>query len=379
MSASPPPEEILLTPLRTPEDWRLARPEVDAFAAQCPPAPWLNRVHCESLHTLFWPGATVWWLRIQSEGADIGMMFLKEERAGSGLRACRVLRSLDAMTLQTGSLWAPAGMETRAARALLRHLGRVARETGADLIRLYRQEEAMARLIADAAEHAGRRAEIGLFTMGQRIHLEDDLDAYLARVGSKRVRDIRRRARKMAAELGAEPVLARHRGDLFARPGFDAVWSRYESLRRESWQIRELDRSGSADPAAVESHLRALSGHWSALGRLELVEYLLGGELLAAHLNVVMPDRVWMIVMNHDPRWRLYGTGMQLLLHMLETGHALGDRLHELGGEANDWKRDWATGEVPIHEITLPLDSVRARVWSLANRLGARRKAPGAG
>ncbi len=371
------PDQLLLTPLRTDADWRLARAEVDSFAARCPPSPWLNRTHCESLHMLFWPGATVWWLRVQSDGVDIGMMFLKEELTGSGLRACRVLRSLDAMTLQTSSLWAPADMQTQAARVLLRNLGTVARETRADLIRLYRQEAGAARLIADAAEHAGRQAEVRLFTMGQRIHLDDNLDTYFAHVGSRRVRDIRRRARKMAAELGEEPVLARHRGDLCARPGFEALWNRYEAMRGASWQMRELGQSGSADPAAVESHLRALCGHWSGLGRLELVEYLLGDALLAAHLNVLMPDRVWMVVMNHDPRWRHYGTGMQLLLQMLETGHALGDRLHELGGEANDWKRDWATGEVPIHEITLPLDSVRARIRSFLSRVAGRARSGG--
>lgn len=365
------PGRIECVPLRTAEGWDAARPAIEAFTAGLDTDnPWANAVHAGELHRLFWPGETVWWSTLRDEGTEpVGMMLLKQEDRRGRAGRTRVLRSLDAMVAETASLWCRESDRAVAEAVLAGGLGDVARATGADFLRLYRQPDAPARSLAGALATAHIPHETGLFTTAKGIVLPDDFEEYTRAVGSKRIRDIRRRARKLARETGTEPVFWMRSGDLFADPGFDATWRRLEDLRARSWQMEETAASGKADPTAVAAYTHAMAREWSRAGALEIAGYEVRGELVATHLNVRGGGRTWMVLMNHDPEWRSHGVGMQLLLRMLETAHARGDRAFELGGEATDWKADWTNADAPVRQLAVALPTMRGRAWGLAKRL----------
>jgi len=362
---------IDLQPLRTKVDWAAARPALETFAATLHTDPWENVDHAQQLHDLFWPDATVWWLRLRAtSGRDVGMMLLGQEDGSGPWGRMRVLRSLDAMLLETSSLWSSAQDLVTASSVLSAHLPAIAKATGADLVRLYRQSPVPARALAEALRSARCPHESRIFTTAKRIVLPEDFADYVRFVGSKRVRDIRRRARKLAIDTGSEPRFWMRAGDLFAQPGFESVWLAFEHLRAQSWQMSETAASGKADPRDVAAYTRAMAQAWSRAGALEIAGLELGGQLVAAHLNVRGDGRTWMVLMNHDPRWRSHGVGMQLLLRMLETAHSQGDRVFELGGEATSWKDSWTNAEAPVQQLTVALPSVFGRVWGLGKTWG---------
>lgn len=339
---------VSVTKLQSPEDWEEALSSFARLEGFSATDPWQDCMHCRSMQEVFWDQEPLWMVLVEDGGTPVLMSILKKEHR-SGLERA-VLRSIDSMVLYTDSLWsAPEHIDS--ALSLLRGQARViSRTLGVDAIELYRQSRAESQRFAPYQR--------SLFTTALKIDLSQGIESWHEHIGSKRYRDIQRRGRKLSREH-AEPVIRHRRGDLFSLEGFEEDWKAYEALRRGSWQLVASESSGKSSVTQIEQYVSKMARHWSSKGSLELVEMLVDGSLVASHLNIVSEDRIWMYVMNHDPDWRSYGVGMQLLVSMIESDFDRGERLFELGGEANDWKLDFTNGADPVYSLRLSMPTFR--------------------
>lgn len=334
--------------LQSPEDWEDALRYYSLLEGFSAADPWQDCMHCRSMQEVFWEGEPLWLLKVEEAGTPLLMSILKKERRG-GLER-EVLRSIDSMVLYTDSLWCASEHIDRAL-ALLRNEARViSRTLGVDAVELYRQSKRESELFFPYQRN--------LFTTALKIDLRNGLDSWYDHIGSKRYRDIKRRMRKLSREH-SEPVIRHRRGDLFALEGFEEDWKAYEALRRGSWQLVASESSGKSSVSQIEQYVSQMARHWSSQGTLELIEMLIDDTLVASHLNIVSEDRIWMYVMNHDPDWRAYGVGMQLLVSMIESEYERGSCHFELGGEANDWKLDFTNGSEPVYSLRLSMPTLR--------------------
>ncbi len=342
--------KVAVDQLVTASDWLDAEKLYQTLLDFTPDDPWQNCTHCRSMQEVFWPDEPLWLITVTEDSALLLMSILRLEKTG-GLEK-KVLRSVDAMVLYTDSLWCAPRHKRRALAILTRNLKTLARPAGCDALKLYRQS-------SQAADSSDDTVKKQLFTTALQIDLREGIAPWYEHLGQKRLRDIRRRGRKLAAEADEEVSYSRLRGNLFAREGFSSTWQRYEELRRSSWQLQESEASGKSSIDGIERYVRAMARYWSEHEILELAELTIGQKPAASHLNILLNDRIWMYVMNHDARWRSYGVGMQLLLAMIEDEFQQGAALFELGGEANDWKLSYTNNSVPVYSLRYSLPTLR--------------------
>lgn len=344
--------------IRTEADWQRVYPRIEEFLSRGKRDPWQNAEHCRSLHTIFWQEEVLWLVTLHEGPVPAAMILLKEESSERKFEK-RILRSIDTMVLHTSSLWSAPEVGDAVVQMFFDARKAITRETHTDAVYLYRQSPGISRVYGSSSQIAS----VKQFTTGLCIDLEEGIDPWYDHVGKKQINDIHRRERKMSRDLKTIPTFRRRRGDLFADASFAEDWRQYEHMRRHSWQMLQLEETGYADISAVERYVRNMAGYWSSKGQLELVEMHIDGKLAAAHLNIIDGDTMWMYVMNHDPAFRSYGVGMQLLLWMITDSYENSQTKHwNLGGEANQWKSKWTNSSQDIYTVGIPLMTARSSV-----------------
>jgi len=129
--------------------------------------------------------------------------------------------------------------------------------------------------------------------------------------------ELRRRRRRLAEELGTEPVLA----DRTANP---AAVERY--LRLEGSQGYKSETGGAmATQAGGPEFFGDMCLRFAADGRLHLLALEAGGQTLAMEVWLRGGDGLFLFKNAYDKRYARYGPGVQLQIAAMEHFHAATD------------------------------------------------------
>ena len=191
-------------------------------------------------------------------------------------------------------------------------------------------------------ERAVRKATAGRLVVERTIQrspyveIDGDWDAYRRTVGSKRLREVRRRRRRLAAE-GALSVEFHTRGEDLDRmldEGFAAEGSGWKADRGTAIVSRPETRAFYREVA-----------RWAAgRGSLVLAFLRVDGRVAAFDLCLAQDDRTYVLKGGYDPAFRAFAPRTLLLHDSLERAFAQGARSYEFLGANEDYKLPWATG-----------------------------------
>lgn len=160
-------------------------------------------------------------------------------------------------------------------------------------------------------------------------------DDYLASLGVKLRRELRRRRRRLEEQGRVELSVDDGRGDL------DKLLT--EGFRVEGSAWKEARGTAIASQDATAAFYREIA-HWAAgRGSLRLAYLRLDGRALAFDFGIEEDGRHYLLKTGFDPGFRGLSPGMLLRFLMLARAFELGLRSYEFLGTDEPWKLDWTS------------------------------------
>jgi CelD/BcsL family acetyltransferase involved in cellulose biosynthesis len=201
-------------------------------------------------------------------------------------------------------------------------------------------------------------------------------DGYEAALSTKKLREMRRRQRRLASDVGTVGFeIVDGAGD------WESVLAAGTAVEASGWK----GTAGSAvtsDPA-TESFYRSVA-QWAAREKLLQIAVLRAGDSVVA-FDLALSDgfRTWLLKTGYDDRFAPYSPGTLLRYEVLK--HAFGSGLdsYEFTGEAEPWKTEWTAATRPVEMIDFFARGVRGALQlgrvrlERALRVRARRLAAG--
>jgi CelD/BcsL family acetyltransferase involved in cellulose biosynthesis len=205
-----------------------------------------------------------------------------------------------------------------------------------DVCFLYGGSDELRDLRAAAAE-AGHRVQTRTCQRSPFVEVDGDWDAYEERVPSKRLREVRRRRRKLSAQ-GAVTID-------FARPGaddLDDLLGDGFSVGGSGWK----NERGTAILSSPEtrSFYTEVAGWAAARGWLTLAFLRVDGRPAAFDMCLEAHGRIYVLKGGYDTELRSFAPRTILLYESLRRAFASGARSYEFLGADEKYKLPWATG-----------------------------------
>jgi CelD/BcsL family acetyltransferase involved in cellulose biosynthesis len=192
------------------------------------------------------------------------------------------------------------------------------------------------RAVRDAAAAANRLVVDRSIQRSAYVEIDGDWDGYRSEVGSKALREVRRRRRKLEAEGGVTVE--------FRRPGedLDELLEQGYAVEGSGWK----DEQGTAIASRPETRRFYTDvARWAAeQGWLVLAFLRVDGRVAAFDFCLEHGGRTYVLKGGYDPAFRAFGPRTLLLHDSLERAFALGMRSYEFLGADEEYKRRWATG-----------------------------------
>jgi ribosomal protein S18 acetylase RimI-like enzyme len=368
---------VSVTRLTGEADWRSFRARAEALEAASPPSPWAGWAFWFTAWERAHDRAPAWLVEVSDDARPLAMAVLREEPARRGGLTMRTLRAFDQvhfMRAPAALARADAGEEAWA--ALARGIDEACRESGADLVTLYRQDSAAATRLAEALRAAGRAPRLATFTQAARVVIDGDWEALAAGPFKKTRKNVARTRRKLQRERGNAPALEVVDARALDDAGYGRALARYEALEDLSWQGDWERGSARVDPEARRRYDRAVFEIWRARGLLELRFLCVGDQDAAFALCLRDPARTWVLRIGFDPAYKDYGAGRMLLLESLAEVQGEARRVFELGGEVVGWKTRWATEMQDVLSLEWAGPGWKGRLWAAVQQARATRRAP---
>lgn len=268
---------------------------------------------------------------------------LPERRRLAGFPA-RILRSLtDDHSQRFDLLLDPADAEA-GARALVAHLQR---RRGWDAVELQSvpQNCAAAQFFVDAAIAAGFSVGDWPSMVSPYLTLPPTVAALDKQLGSKFRGNLRRRAKKLAAEVG--PLsLERVDGRDLARTDGASVAAALDALLDEGFALEAAGWKGAAGTAiacspSLRARYRAVAHAWAARGELACYFLRAGDRRVAFHFALVGGGVYYLFKPGFDPALASYGPGHLLVDLVARDLIARGIGELDFLGDDMPWKREW--------------------------------------
>jgi CelD/BcsL family acetyltransferase involved in cellulose biosynthesis len=142
------------------------------------------------------------------------------------------------------------------------------------------------------------------------------------------------------------------------------IMSEAIAFKRRWMEARGLWSSGYAHGAS--------NAFTSPLARSEqfLVARLAVGDTTAAvEAGFVIGDRYWSLTQSYNERFACHAPGRLLMWHFIDHCATRGIDWLDFLAPAHGYKRDWATGEMPVRDHLIPL-STKGLVWARALKFG---------
>ncbi|MDB4970133.1 MAG: cellulose biosynthesis (CelD)-like protein, partial [Myxococcales bacterium] len=261
---------------------------------------------------------------------------LVERRRLAGVPA-RVLRSLSDDHSQRFDLLLDPACAADATRALVAHLAR-ARDWDAVELQVILDGNSAAQELVDAARAAGFPVGDWPSMVSPYLALPPTVAELDKRLGSKFRGNLRRRAKKLEADVG--PVsLERVDGSGISAIQLDAILDEGFALEAAGWK-GELGTAIACD-TRLRARYKALAHAFAARGQLACYFLRAGTRRVAFHYAIVDADTYYLFKPGFDPALATYGLG-----HLLVDAVArdlIARNLGELDflGDDMPWKRDW--------------------------------------
>ena len=172
------------------------------------------------------------------------------------------------------------------------------------------------------------------------VPLADGWEAYEARLAARRLREIRRRRRRLS-----------DRGDLAievhdGRTDLERLLEDVVAVEGSGWkdEARTAIRAG----ADTRRFYRSVAAWAADRGWLRLAFLRLDGRPLAADLSLEEGGAHYLLKTGYDPAYAGFGPGLLLRHAMLERAFREGLDSYELLGTDDPWKREWADRVRPL-------------------------------
>ncbi|HEX8075666.1 MAG TPA: GNAT family N-acetyltransferase [Thermoleophilaceae bacterium] len=187
-----------------------------------------------------------------------------------------------------------------------------------------------------AAERSGYRTNVRTIQRSPYVEIDGDWDAYVAGVGGKIRRELRRRRRKLEATGHVSVEFAQPRREVagLVAEGLEVEGSGWKSDRGTAIASRPETRRFYTEVATW-----AASRGWLLLAFLRV-----GGRVAAFDLCLEHDGRVYVLKGGYDPAYRAFAPRTILLHASLERAFARTMRSYEFLGTDEDYKLRWATG-----------------------------------
>lgn len=192
------------------------------------------------------------------------------------------------------------------------------------------------RALRDAATAADRLVVDRPMQRSLYVETDGDWEAYRGHVGSKQLREVRRRRRKLEAEGRVSVEFRRPEEDLdeLLRDGFAVEGSGWKS---------ERGTAIASDPDTLRFYTEvarwAAEEGWLVLGFLRV-----DGRVAAFDLCLEHGGSTYVLKGGYDPAFRAFAPRTLLLHDSLMRAFESGTRSYEFLGADEDYKRRWATG-----------------------------------
>ena len=192
------------------------------------------------------------------------------------------------------------------------------------------------RAFIDAAARAGQRVVVRTMQRSLHVEVDGDWESYRRRIGSKALRELRRRRRLLEAEGRVEVD--------FHTPG-----ERLQGLLEDGFAVEgsgwKTER-GTAIVSRPETHrfYTDIAGWAAERGWLLLAFLRVDGRVAAFDLCLEYGGRIYVLKGGYDPAFRAFAPRTILLHDSLERAFARGARSYEFLGADEEYKRRWATG-----------------------------------
>lgn len=160
-------------------------------------------------------------------------------------------------------------------------------------------------------------------------------DDYLASLGGKLRRELRRRRRRLGEQGRVELVVEDGRGDL------DELLAEGFRVEGSAWKEARGTAITSQDATAV--FYRDVANWAAGRGSLRLAYLRLDGRPLAFDFAIEEDGRHYLLKTGFDPACRGLSPGLLLRFEMLERAFELGLRSYEFLGTDEPWKLDWTS------------------------------------
>jgi len=225
------------------------------------------------------------------------------------------------------------------------------------------------RALRGAGSRAGRLVLVRTMQCSPYVEVDGDWDGYLRNVGSKPLRELRRRRRRLEDEgrLVVE----------FVRPEAD----RLDDLLDEGFAVEgsgwKNDRGTAIVSRPETRRFYTDIARWAAReGWLMLAFLRVGGRAAAFDLCLEAGGRTYVLKGGYDPVFRTFAPRTILLHDSLERSFALGMGSYEFLGADEDYKRRWATGKRDRRRLQLfartPAGLAGYVAWTAGRSVGKR-------
>lgn len=382
----PVPPLVRVTTLASAGDWQRAARRLASLEAAGAPEAWAAPAWQEAVWRLQGQSPT-WLVEIGADAArPDAALFLRQGERRTPVGRVRVLRSADWHAMRMAPWLVRPGREQDSARSLLAAAPLLGRATGAHLLRLFKLDAAATAPLQAALEEARHPYRLLPMEPSPVVRLPERFPDWLAGHRHKTLYNLRRSRRLLGGALGGELRLRRFRptGDPAADPDPELrrAWQAVRALQLRKWQAIVRAESGAvpagARPQDVLAFADTVAAAWGRRGWLEILLLQGGGQPVAAQVQLVHPERTWVVWMAYDKAFARYSPGRVLLLEALELVHRDGVRLVELGASGEHWKRQWCNGAEPVLRLEWSLGGWKGTLWGLGARFRGLRR-PGSG
>ncbi len=341
--------------LDSPTSWLACRDLLAPLEAAAQAGPWVSWANWHAIAHERYAEAPHWLMtlaRSPSTSPDAAVV-LRTEYQAHRLGTLAVLRTLDWAVVRQRPLLVAPELADWSSHALLAALPALHRTTGCALLSLYAQDaDATTNLLTEAAT---RHVPVQVRTTSTcpQLTMPDDLESYFARDPLTHPRHIQRLAHVLQRDCISAPRLWRVRGRSAHHADVHEAWCCFRELWPTSWQWAFQDALGES--ARNARYLERLVDDLGTTGTLDIALLMIGTRAIAGYVSLVHQQTVWLVVGVYDQAMKKYSPGALAMAWLIEDSARRGDTLLDFGGESQDWKRHWATHEVPLLQVTLPL------------------------
>lgn len=203
----------------------------------------------------------------------------------------------------------------------------------------------------------GYRTRTGELVRSPYVPLEGGWDGYERRLGAKKLRDLRRRARRLAETGRVAFEVSDGTRDLDARLD--------EGFRVEAAGWKGAGGTAIAAHPATRLFYADLAGWAAARGWLRLAFLRLSGRAIAFDLALEQAGVHYLLKTGYDATFRVYAPGAVLRREMLARAFSEHLTRYEFLGDTAPWKREWTRHEHQLLRLRSYAPSLRGRLqWS---------------